>query len=233
MTAWHRTGAVLIMLAVAGVAARAEDPALAPGRDPGGTAVAVLADGFDYTRADVAKVLARDGEGEAIAWDAVDGDHRPFARSGSGTETALAVAAKGGVRLVAVRVAAGDPVSLAKGVGFAAGTPARVVLVALADQERRGLDVMTAAAKRFEALLFAVSLPAPTAEDRKAGEMLANLVLIDSKDSKAAAAVAVADVLACSDRAGASAAELKRAVLDRLGAQSPAACKPGGDIQAD
>lgn len=223
--AWRLTCLALALVAV-GTSASAEDPKITPGRDPGGVAVAVLADGFDTTRADVLRILARDGEGEAIAWDAVDGDHRPFVREGAGTEVALAAAAKGGVRIVPVRVAMGDAASLAKGVTFAQSTPARLLLVELADRER--LDVMTAAAARFPAILFVVSLPGVTTDAATASEAVANLVLIDSKNSPHAAASAVAQALGCArgDLAGATGAELKHAFLDRLNAQSSAACDP-------
>ncbi|MGE3230861.1 MAG: hypothetical protein AB7J30_15635 [Hyphomicrobium sp.] len=213
----------------------AEDPKLAPGRDPGGEAVAVLADGFDYLRPELAATLARDGEGEAIAWDAVDGDHRPFARDGTGAEAALACAAGGGVRVVAVRVPMGDAASLAKGVGFAASTPARMVVVALAGEERSLLDVMAAAAQRFKAMLFVVSVPAPTADETKAGAALANVVLINSQGSQLAAAETIATALGCERGAlvGASGAELKRSFLARLSKPVPVACKPDGGPQGE
>ncbi len=219
---------VLAAAMVFGVPACAGDPKLAPGRDPGGVAVAVLADGFDYTRAEVAHGLARDGEGEAIAWDAVDGDHRPFAGNGGGTASLLAAVAKGGVRIVAVRVATGDPASLAKGVAFVASTPARIVLVALPVQDRHGLDVLAAAARRFEAMLFVASVPGLTVHEATAGDAIANLVLLDSKERPHAAAEAVAQALGCvrGDLAGVSGAELERAFLDRLSQKPPAACEP-------
>ena len=228
MISLSRIGVVPVAAMLFAAAARAEDPKLAPGRDPGGAAVAVLADGFDYTRAEVARVLARDGEGEAIAWDAVDGDHRPFAGDGGGTANLLAAVGSGGVRIVAVRVATGDPASLAKGVAFVASTPARVVLVALPDQDRRGLEVMAAAAKRFEAMLFVASLPGPAAHEAATGDAIANLVLLDSKERPYAAAEAVAQALGCErgDLAGPSGSDLERAFLERLSQKPPAACEP-------
>lgn len=48
-------------------------------------AVALLSRGIDYTRPAVAARLARDGEGEVIGWDAIDGDARPFMRDGAAT----------------------------------------------------------------------------------------------------------------------------------------------------
>lgn len=232
MTALGRVCLALLLLSLMGVRAIAEDPALKAGKDPGGTAVAVMADGFDYTRSELAKVLARDGEGEAIAWDAVDGDHRPFAREGGGTDVAVAAAARGGVRIVAVRVAAGDRASLAKGVAFVAGTPARIVLVLLDDKERAGLAVMSAAAKRFETMLFVVSVLAPTPDETKGGESLANLVLLNSAENRLAAADAVARALECGDLSGDTGAALKGAFLSRVDAKSPAACNAESGAKA-
>jgi hypothetical protein len=229
MTALGRACLAFSLLSLMGVRAIAEDPALKAGKDPGGTAVAVLADGFDYTRADLAKILARDGEGEAIAWDAVDGDHRPFVRESGGTDVAITAATRGGVRIVAVRVATGDRASLAKGVAFAAGTPARIVLVLLGDKERAEFAVMSAAAKRFETMLFVVSVPAPTPDETKNGESLANLVLLNSAENKLAAAEAVAIALGC----GELSAALKGVFLDRLSAKAPAACNPEGGTKRE
>ncbi len=228
--AGRSTGLALALLVLAVGSVRAEDPRLAPGRDPGGVAVAVLADGFDTTRPDVAHVLARDGEGEAIAWDAVDGDHQPFVRDGAGTAGLLAAVAEGGVRIVPVRVATGDAASLAKGVAFAQSTPAHILLADFSDQDRRGLDIMVAAAQRFAVVLFVVSLPGLTAEETKAGDSAANLVLLDSVDRAQAAAKAVAAALGCKrgDLPGATGADFKRVFLSRLEAQSSAACEPEG-----
>lgn len=228
--AWRFICLVAALLVPGSGSVRAEDPKLVPGRDPGGVAVAVLADGFDTTRPDVAHVLARDGEGEAIAWDAVDGDHQPFARDGAGTVSLLAAVARGSVRIVPVRVAMGDAASLAKGVAFAQSTPARILLADFSDQDRRGLDVMMAAAQRFAAVLFVVSLPELTAEEIKTGDAAANLVLLDSRGKAQAAANAVAQALGCErgDLPGATGADLKRVFLSRVDAQSPAACEPEG-----
>jgi hypothetical protein len=132
------------------------------------------------------------------------------------------------VRIIPVRVALRDAASLAKGVAFAVSTPARIVLTAFDEQSRGELAVMTAAAKRFETVLFIASLPELTADETKTGEAVANLVLLDSKERAHAAAEAVAQVLGCArgDLAGASGADLERAFLDRLGEKSPQTCEP-------
>ena len=57
----------------------ASEPKVPPGLDPGGVAIALLGDGVDYTKPELAKRLARDGEGDLIAWDFVDNAIRPYA----------------------------------------------------------------------------------------------------------------------------------------------------------
>lgn len=235
MTARRRLGMSGVLLLMTGVSALADDPALAPGRDPSGTAVAVLADGFDYTRPELARVLARDGEGEAIAWDAVEGDGRPFARDGGGTDAALAVAAHGGVRLVPVRVASGDAASLARGLAFAVVTPARIVLVPRAADAQSGADVLRAAAQRFGPVLFVGAVAGFAADHKTQDESLPNLILLDAGDGGLAVADAVAFVLGCDQAAlaGTTGAELKRAFLDRLSEGAPPQCEPKGNAKGE
>lgn len=232
---WREMGASLALLLLLGSPAHADDPKLAPGRDPGGMAVAVLADGFDYLQPDLAKVLARDGEGEAIAWDALDGDHRPFQGDGRGTDIGKAAAARGGVRIVAVRVATEDPASLAKGIAFAAGTPAVVVLVALDASARDAHKVVLSAAERFKTQLFVMSLPGVTADEKKRSETSGNLVLIDASGDALLGAKAVAHVFGCNRGAltGATGTELKAAFLERVGEAPSAGCEPEGGAKAD
>jgi hypothetical protein len=233
MTARCRLGLALALLLASGASACADDPVLKPGQDPAGMAVAILADGFDYTQPEVAKVLARDGEGEAIAWDAVDGDHRPFAREGGGTGVALAAGALGGVRIVAVRVAVGDGASLAQGIAFATGTPARIVLVPVAADAPTGRDVLLAAAQRFGHSLFIGAVRGLGADEaRKQSEGLSNLILLAAGDDGLAAAGVVARVLGCGHGALAetSGADLKRGFLDRLDGGSPPRCDPEGNV---
>ena len=197
-----RTISALFCLALAALAfapaAYADDPALKPGLDPGGTAVAILADGFDYTNAALAKVLARDGEGEAIAWDAVDQDHRPYAAEGLGTAAALAAAAGGGVRIVQVRVDTKDAASLARGIAFAVQTPARIVLAVLPEAGPADHGVLIAAARKFEKPLFIGSRAAGAAAP---SEDIPNLLVIESGANGLAAAETVAHIIGCAERA--------------------------------
>lgn len=213
-------------------AARADDPPLAPGHDPSGTPVAVLSAGFDTTRPELARLLARDGEGEAIAWDAADNDPRPFARDGDGTDIALAAAAHGGVRIVPVRIATDDPASLARGVAFAVQTPARIVLAAPSAGTQPARDVLAAAARKFEHALFVGSL---RPDEKEGSESPPNLILLDGGQDGLGSAAAVARVLGCGrgDLGGATGADQKRVFLDRLEKAPAAGCPPERDAETE
>lgn len=114
-------------------------PRLVPGKDPGGIAVALVGAGVDYTDAAIAARLARDGEGEAIAFDAIDGDAQPFEAPPPGWATPLTVAGTDmarhlldlarGCRLIPIRVSDQNVTTLAKAVRFAGRTPARVAVL--------------------------------------------------------------------------------------------------------
>ena len=128
--------AVLLMASAA--PALANDPPVPAGLDPGGEAIALITDGVDYTDTVIAGRLARDGEGEPITLDLVDGDVRPYAAPGHGRGTRLAkiaLAAYPSSRLIIVRAAPTDPASLARAVIFASRTPARVVALSFWGQD--------------------------------------------------------------------------------------------------
>ena len=124
------------------VAARAgSDPAVPPGTDPGGIAVAVIETGVDYTLPVIAEHLARDGEGELIGWDFVDNDHHPFkvrdeleemnyAHRGTAMARILVKRAPKS-RLEAVRIDTANEDSIKKGLAFIAQTPAKVAVLSL------------------------------------------------------------------------------------------------------
>lgn len=196
--------------------ARAADPVLKAGRDPGGVAVALLVDGVDYREPDVAGVLARDGEGEAIAFDAVDGDHRPFLERGQGTEVLRAAVRHGGVRVVAVRVDFRDPRSVAKGIAFAAATPARIVVAAGGNGASVARDVVASAAQNFPDMLFLASASG------LASDAHVNLVLLPADGLAVSAVEAVALVFGCTDAALAASVRDRTAFLARLRRQQEA-----------
>ena len=161
--------AILLMIAATalGGAALAQEkkPPLSPGRDPGGVAIALVSTGIDYTVADVAQRLARDGEGELIGWDVEDQDRRPFDRSkggtrpewgGDGTLIASLLSGARGVRLVPVRVDPASPASLARALAFVAQTPARVAVLPMWSTTRQDWEPLRQAALRFTNVLVIV-----------------------------------------------------------------------------
>jgi hypothetical protein len=146
-------------------AAQGRKPKLPPGVDPGGVAIAVLSTGIDYPSSDIAQRLARDGEGELIGWDLVDGDNRPFNAKAADTPAAwggdgnalLRAIGQPGRRVVPVRIDTRDPVSLAKAVAFAAHTPARIVVVPMWTAKADEWAALGMAMRGFVDLLFIVA----------------------------------------------------------------------------
>ena len=171
-------------------------PRLLPGRDPGGIAVALIGAGVDYTRAEIAGRLARDGEGEAIAWDLLDNDPRPFERPPpasatqlpqAGTEAALILLAAAPTgRLIPVRV--GDPnvQRLAQATAFVAQTPARIVVllsgVGPGEAWDRAARVFEAARNQLYIVPAQVALHGASA-DAVPSLSLGNLVVVTAADA--------------------------------------------------
>jgi hypothetical protein len=163
---------ILLLVATAqlavGAAASAQTgkPKVPPGRDPGGVAVALFTTGIDFTLPPVAARLARDGEGEPIAWDFEDNDNRPFdkARGGApvnwgGDATAVASALlsdTSGTRLILVRVDPGDPISIGQAVVFLSRTPARLALLPMWSPRQQDWEPFRQAAAHFRNILFIV-----------------------------------------------------------------------------
>jgi hypothetical protein len=157
----------LIAAAAFGGIALAQErkPPVPPGRDPGGVAIALIGPGIDYTLPSLAQRLARDGEGELIGWDLEDKDRRPFDKSkggtqvgwgGDGTLVANVLLGTQGLRLVPVRVDAGDPASLPRAVAFVAQTPVRVALVIMWSKARADWEPFRQAALHFKDVLIVV-----------------------------------------------------------------------------
>lgn len=130
-----------------------QKPKIIPGGDPGGVAVAIIGTGVNYTLPAIANRLARDGEGDIIGLDMLDGDNRPFERDpviyrdwGAGiiggpatgvrpwgtTLVSVLLAKAPRARLVPVRLPHQSP-QLGGAVAFVAATPARVALLGLPD----------------------------------------------------------------------------------------------------
>lgn len=146
-------------------AAQARKPKLPAGLDPGGVAIAILTTGLDYRSEDIARRLARDGEGDLIGWDLVDRDNRPFNPAAAETPATLGGDANGlvrafgqsGRRVVPVRIDTRDPVSLAKAASFVSHTPARIVVVPMWTSSADAWATFGMAIKAFPDLLFIVA----------------------------------------------------------------------------
>jgi hypothetical protein len=154
-----RTLLVAVGFAVLAAKAAAQDkPAVPPGRDPGGVAVALIATGIDYRLPGLARRLARDGEGELIGWDLEDNDRRPFDKGKGqgvdGTVVAGFLLGAEGVRLVPVRIHPTDPASLSRGLAFAARTPARAALLVTPGATPETWAALRQAAPRLKHLLL-------------------------------------------------------------------------------
>jgi hypothetical protein len=165
--------AALIIALAAKSAWAGSDPKFLPGLDPGGTAIALITDGVDYTDPEIASHLARDGEGEPIAIDLVDGDVRPYAPAGSGRGTELAKRLLGvdpRSRLIVIRAEESNPVSLASAVAFVTRTPARIAMVGFLGGGRESWAPFAEAAVRAHSVLFIV--PGGDARSRSEGAVL-------------------------------------------------------------
>lgn len=158
---------VALLILVGTVTARAGDPAVPPGQDPGGHAIALIGAGVDYRSDRITPRLARDGEGEIVGWDFVDSDRHPFPASaaegaangaslGDTTAAEVMLAAYANGRLVPVRLAGNDGKSLARAIGFAIGTPARVIAITLPVETAELSEVVRQASERFRDHLFVV-----------------------------------------------------------------------------
>lgn len=172
MMRWQQASAALLCAILLGPLAAssafAQDPTVPPGVDPGLEPIAILTTGLDYTEPAIAARLARDGEGELIAWDFVDNDRRPFAKSPNGTppnwggdgtvlvrqwlESAEAVKQS----LIAVRINPADPLSLGRALAFVAQTRAKTVAVPMWSERREDWAAFATAAKRFGDLRLVV-----------------------------------------------------------------------------
>ncbi len=132
----------------------AEKPRVPPGVDPGGVAVAIIGSGIDYTKPEIAKRLARDGEGEIIGWDFVDNDRRPY----NPCTEAVSVCSiprfspSASSRMIVMRASTAMPQSMVAAVGMSTSTPARIVLVAF--DRPPPLQFLREAARQYPHLLF-------------------------------------------------------------------------------
>lgn len=192
MPRFHAAGPVgrlTYLLLVAGAASADAQPngkpAVPAGVDPGGTAIAVIGGGLDYTRPEIAGRLARDGEGFVIGFDLADNDRKPYAKAdalsgGCGDigctalPAHLALAESQAGRLAPFRAETQDDRLLAGAIGMVAKSPAHVVLIDGVAAER----VLAAAAARFPALLFIAPAPSVPPPPVVSATALANVLLV-------------------------------------------------------
>lgn len=188
--------AAILSLCGGPAAAETPDPKVPAGRDPGGVAVAIVGPGLDYRRPEFHRRLARDGEGELVAWDFADDDPRPF--SGVEVDAALAsivLAESPATRLVLARVPAGRHDLIAAAFRFAAQSPARVLLLG-ADPGRPLQRADLIVATRHLPGLLVVVPARHVAEENRDGALeqgeRAGLLLVAAEGGSVTADVAVA-----------------------------------------
>lgn len=174
------------------VSAQPAKPRVPPARDPGGVAVAVIGPGVDYTRPEIASRLARDGEGEIIGWDFIDGDRRPYEQCSAdkavGCASAIALMVlqdASTARLVVVRAAGERPQTIVQAVQMVARSPARIVLLA-GPAATADPALIVEAAARNPAVLFIAPAAASSAAQ------VANLITVTAAPSARPASADIA-----------------------------------------
>lgn len=189
-----------MVLAMAARPALATEPKVPSGLDPGGVAIALLGDGIDYTKPEIAKRLARDGEGDLIAWDFVDNDIRPYAKAGQTTVDAeYIIAASKTASLIILKEPIGNPAAIGHMASFVVRTPARIIAWPDGRPERKDWKVLFQAAQRFADRLFIVPGPARSEDASKAGDNIVFAAPTQGLNDRAAVldtAVAAAELLA-------------------------------------
>lgn len=163
IVSWRGIAATVVIATLAFLATlpadAAGDPKVPHGLDPGGTAIALISDGVDYTDPEIAARLARDGEGEPIGLDLIDGDVRPFAPANSSRGTALAkilLATYRNSRLIVVRANPDDALSLARAAVFVTRTPSRIAAVGFWGQSQETWLPFSQAVAQGNRVLFIV-----------------------------------------------------------------------------
>lgn len=151
--------AAVVSAMMASASAHAADPAISAGMDPGGTAVAIIGAGIDYTLPEITARLARDGEGDIVGFDYADEDHRPYA-TGTTPSTITArtiVASTPNARLIPLRVEAADAMSVARAIAHAAQGPAKIIALDHATAYGPGGRALSEAAAHFSSHLFIIA----------------------------------------------------------------------------
>jgi hypothetical protein len=147
---------VLLTVLMSAMPAAAADPDVPPGRDPGGTAVALISKGIDYTAPAIASRLARDGEGELIGWDFAGNDPRPFGQNGEDAIAGAVIRASRGQRWILVRADAERAESLASALAFIARTPAKAAVLTVGPLPRAAWEPFRSAALQLPHISISV-----------------------------------------------------------------------------
>lgn len=143
-----------------------DDPKVPPGRDPGGIAVALIGAGIDYTVPDLARKLARDGEGEIIGYDYTDDDRRPFAAADAqksigvfgATDVAMVIVRQApSGSLIAIRAGDGNVIAFAKALWYASQSPAQVITIARPFVDGQLVTLVAAAARKDVGRLYVIA----------------------------------------------------------------------------
>jgi hypothetical protein len=182
---------IALVAALGSANAQPKKPKLPPGLDPGGPAIVLLTTGVDYTYPAVASRLARDGEGDLIGLDTIDGGNRPYAAGGNGTGLALALLSAPGIRIIPVRIDPDHPPSLIAAVKFAARSPGRIVVMPQLPRDAGQRAQLLAGLAQFPDRLFIV----PAQSDDAATPGASNILAV----APAGAASPAADVLVVQD----------------------------------
>lgn len=185
MTPMPRRGGALAATALiwvgASMLAAAEPqkkPQVPPGIDPGGVAVAIIGEGIDYTRPEIAKRLARDGEGEIVGFDLVDGDRRPFAKQGNGAEVLIKHAVN--LRLQVFRARMSEVSELAQAMAMAVQARAPVIVLGGVRDQRLPWPLLAEASTRFPEALFVAAGDMGRISDEPAARDLPNVIVVTS-----------------------------------------------------
>ncbi len=159
---------IAIIFALASqAAAESIKPAVPPGIDPGGIAVAHIDTGVNYTLPDISRRLARKADGSIFGYDFADDDHQPFdlapgrkgpsaIRHGTGVAAILLREAPQ-ARLIPYRFKAGDPSVFAKIVEAIATSPARIAAMPLGGYHKKDWLAFRDAALAHPEILFVLS----------------------------------------------------------------------------
>lgn len=142
-------------------------------------AIAVVSTGIDYTHPAVAGRLARDGEGEIIAWDFADNDNRPFDANHEGFGNLMAeLFARTELRMIPIRVNLSEPSWLARAASFAERTPAAAIIIPMANIPAE-IERLKAVAQHFSKAQFVAVPRSDAVESTKAATAaLANVGLL-------------------------------------------------------